>query len=93
MLFLTFSGGCLMGQITKLQEATIPQHMINATEEDIINKWGKPHRVYTKKYKKIKYDADEMWIYRYPVTTIPSEDYYLYFKGRHLINWEYVSWP
>ena len=92
-------------KITEFEEGSIPKDMINASKEEVKEKWGVPDRVYTKHDRLSKYEADELWLYK-PKTqrkrydtddekrmyVSEGVDEYLYFRDDQLIKIEYLSW-
>jgi hypothetical protein len=86
-LFLVMTG-CA---ITEVRNVNIPLNLKGATKEQIRSEWGQPYRIYTKP-SKLKYGASELWVYRYPDTSSPGVDYYLYFKNGYLIKWDNIIW-
>jgi hypothetical protein len=79
--------------------------MINATKEEIRQKWGNPDRIYLTHDRLNRYGADELWVYR-PASqrkrygtdnerrmyVSEGVDEYLYFRKNHFIKLEYLTW-
>ena len=83
-----FATSCAIREIKNVQ---LPQNLVGVDKEKIRREWGVPYKTSTAK-DKLHYDADELWVYRYPDTSSPCVDYYLYFQNGHLIKWDNVIW-
>lgn len=93
LLFIFINIGCTMRnfiQIAEFKETVIPASMFNASQEMVIQALGKPDRKYTKHDRLEKYNADELWIYRFRVSQ--GVDEYLYFDNGYLVKWEDLVW-
>lgn len=83
-LLIPLSGGCA---IATIKEVKIPQDLVNASKDKILNQWGRPYKIYTEN-KRLNYGADELWIYKYPDTSSEGVYYYLYFEDGFLVRWD-----
>ena len=82
-VFLLLITGC-----TTVWNNSLPD-VSNRSKEEVLRVWGTPTKILTDKGK-IKYDAEEMWIYKIKDDVSLVEER-LYFRGGILIKYESVT--
>jgi len=91
ILVVAFSA-CICIGCTTVRDYGLPSAS-QRTKQEVLKIWGPSSKIYTDR-DKLKNDADEVWIYKNPRRSYPSEpliEERLYFKSGILVKYEGVT--